>query len=144
MEYLTVSNIAKSSAVAVLVFDIWIVGVLWLERAKYCEMPLRSWLQLALILSYPASIVVSRLRTRSSFRMAFATECLFMLLSLCLLAQGTFWMTLATMEVCPLSSPLTWKTTGVALAVSWSLICGASMAVIVSAAVGFLSCKKTD
>ena len=144
MDWFTVNTIATGSSVATLVVDTWVLIVLWLESGKYCELPLKQYLQISLWLSFPASFVIHRIRSRKTFRLAFAAECLFILLSLCLLAYGTFLMTLVSMEICPLSSPLTWRTVGASLALSWSLICGASIAVVTSAAVGFVSCKNND
>jgi len=144
MEPVSVNSIAHGASLAAIAFDVWIIVVLWLEGQSYCELPLRRYLFLSLVLSFPASFCIFRLRNRASFRLAFIADCLLMIISLGLLAHGTFLMTLASMEICPVSAPLTWKTTGISLAFSWSLICGASIAVVISAAVGFLSCKKVD
>ena len=135
-----VSRIAGSIAIA---YDLWVVLVLYQERRSYCEVPLRRWLWLALLLGVPVNILVDRASKRHEFKRAFIFECLGMLLSIALLAHGTLLITLTTGEVCPASSPLTWKTVFLSLAVAWSLVTVVSAGLVLSAAVGFMRCQQT-
>ncbi len=123
-----------------LVFDVWTLLVLYLERNKYCELPLRYFLIRSILLSTPCTWLVHKIAKRSSVRRAFVLELCILTLSFVHLMFGTMMITQA--EICPYSSPLTWKTSFVTLGTAWSGISVSSLGMIGSALWSMVKCQN--
>ena len=122
------------------VFDMWTLYVLHHERHKYCELPLRRFLGYSLLFSTPCTLLVHKVGKRASVRKAFVLELLILGLSFIHLLSGTLLIT--QVEICPYSSPLTWKTSFLMLGSAWSGITISSLLMITTAFANIIKCNN--
>ena len=122
-------------------FDLWTLYVLYAERRKYCELPLRFFLIRSLLLSTPATMLIHKVNKRApSVRKAYSLELVLLLVSFAHLLSGTLMNT--QVEICPYSSPLTWKTSFVMVGTAWTAITLSSVSMIVTAVWSMATCKQ--
>jgi hypothetical protein len=138
----SMSNWLQALFQVTVAFDIWTMYVLYEERRKYCELPLRTFLIRSLCLSTPATFLVHKVAKRGSVRKAFVAEIVILAISFVHLLSGTLMIT--QVEICPYSAPLTWKTSFVMLGTAWSGITMSSLAMIASAVWSMVKCGKND
>jgi hypothetical protein len=121
-------------------FDIWTIFVLYSERRKYCELPLQTFLIRSLLFSTPATYIVHKVAKRNSIQKAFIFEICILISAFAHLLSGTLMIT--QVEICPYSSPMTWKTCFVVLGSAWTGITVSSLGMIGSAIYSILKCQK--
>ncbi|KAF7459294.1 putative membrane protein [Cryptosporidium felis] len=122
------SDLRQLSLIIFILVDLIYAGVLTVSIGKACDTPLKTWLIVAILLSYPATKLVAMIESKLGKNIAIICETIMFLASFLWFTMGTVWVN--TSLVCQSTAPALWWTTFVTISSIWFFTAGLALSLI--------------
>ncbi|OII77716.1 hypothetical protein cand_015320 [Cryptosporidium andersoni] len=122
------SDLKKLSLVIFALFDLVYCGVLIYSYRSVCDAPLKSWLIGAILLSIPATKVISVIESTFGHGFAVIGEISLFVASFLWFTLGTVWVN--TSLVCQSTAPALWWTVFITVSTVWFFVAGLAFSLI--------------